>query len=123
MHNLNGRDNSTVNLARTSCVLKIGWQGQLLGGLMLHGMLLVALWFHTPLKAAVAQEQNVSESYQQIVVQPGDTLWEISTRLAQDNNRASVLDQIMAYNNLETSELEVGQTLYVPFVQDQLNAH
>lgn len=118
MHNLNGSDNLTVNVTRTPRAWRVGWKGPLCGGLILLGMLLAALWFHPPLKAAVAQEQNVSESYQQIVVQPGDTLWEISARLAQDTNQASVLDQIMAYNDLETSDLEVGQILYVPFVQD-----
>ena len=70
-----------------------------------------------PIAPAIAAENPQSDSYQQIVVQPGDTLWEISSRLAQGHDRARILEQIMTYNNLETSDLDVGQTLFVPYQQ------
>ncbi len=81
-------------------------------------VLLAALAFQQPLSPAVAADEQTAGVYQQVVVQPGDTLWEISSRLARDDNQAAVLKQIMAYNALETSKLEVGQTLYIPLYEN-----
>lgn len=88
-----------------------------LGSLTVAGLLTGALWLGTPGFSAVASDGSDPEMYQQIIVQPGDTLWEISSRLAQDTEQAVVLEQILNYNNLETSNLEVGQPLYVPIVE------
>ena len=81
-------------------------------------MLLVTVWFQKPIATATAADEQTAGVYQMIVVQPGDTLWEISSRVAQDNDRAAVLEQIMTYNDLETSDLRVGQTLFVPLEQN-----
>lgn len=83
------------------------------------GLCAVLMWIQQPKLAAVAadhHDRNVTQ-YQRLVVQPGDTLWEISARLAQDSSRTDVFDQILKYNDLEDSELDVGQTLFVPVVQ------
>lgn len=74
------------------------------------------LWFQQPLSSAVAADQHNTEVYEQIVVQPGDTLWGISTRLSEHGDRAAILQWILAYNDLESSELEIGQLLYIPVV-------
>lgn len=88
--------------------------------LVLIGLLAAGSWFQQPLVPAVASAQNHDRVYQQIIVQPGDTLWGISSRLAQGQNQATVLEQILTYNDLENSDLEVGQTLYVPLRKDSL---
>lgn len=86
--------------------------------LIFLGLVTIAIWFQQPLVSAVASDQSSHGVYQQIVVQPGDTLWGISSRLAQGQNQATVLEQILIYNDLESSDLEVGQRLYVPMHQD-----
>lgn len=82
--------------------------------LALTALMIALLWSQQPLAPAVAADESGVESYEQIVVQPGDTLWGISARLSQDVNQVVVLEQILQYNDLDSSELEVGQTLYVP---------
>lgn len=69
-----------------------------------------------PLSSAVASDHIGTGIYEQIVVQPGDTLWGISTRLSQDADSAVILEKILAYNDLESSDLKVGQILYIPVV-------
>lgn len=86
--------------------------------LAVFAMLLATVWFQQPIAPAIAADEQSSGVYQMIVVQPGDTLWEISSRLAQNNDRAAVLEQIMTYNDLETSDLKIGQRLFVPVEQD-----
>ena len=81
-------------------------------------ILLATVWFQQPIAPAIAADQQSADVYQMIVVQPGDTLWEISSRLAQNNDRAAVLEQIMTYNDLKTSDLKVGKRLFVPVEQD-----
>lgn len=78
----------------------------------------MTVWFYHALSPAVAGHDDSYETYQQIMVQPGDTLWTISARLAQGTDQAEILEKILAYNDLETSDLEVGQILYVPVIPD-----
>lgn len=80
-------------------------------------IVLTVFGFQQPMAPAVAADDQAAGVYQKVVVQPGDTLWEISSRLAQDNDRALILERIMDYNSLETSDLEVGRTLYVPLIE------
>lgn len=82
--------------------------------LALTALMIALLWSQQPLAPAVAADESGVESYEQIVVQPGDTLWGISARLSEGVNQAVVLEQILQYNDLDSSELDVGQTLYVP---------
>ena len=50
----------------------------------------------------------------QITVQPGDTLWSVSRRLAPHRDPREVVDQLQRLNDLSTSELQVGQQLLLP---------
>lgn len=71
-----------------------------------------------PWSTAVASEDvDSAGDYDQIVVQPGDTLWSISARLSDDREQLVILEQILTYNGLVSSDLEVGQTLYVPITE------
>lgn len=101
----------------TTTKLQLTRKGQILLGcliIMTAGALLAVAWFQSPIPPAMAADQHQPGVYQKIVVQPGDTLWGISSRVAQGENQSAVLEQISTYNDLETSDLQVGQTLYIP---------
>lgn len=112
---------TATNIRRATAILKLTRRGrhvlQLIIGLVavvLAALSISALGSQQPLSSAVASNQNGTGTYEQIVVQPGDTLWGISTRLSQDGDQAAILDKILTYNEIETSELEVGQVLFIP---------
>lgn len=88
------------------------------GFILLIGALFTTTSGHSPSAPAVAAEPVHHGTYEIIVVHPGDTLWGISSRLAQHGDRNRVMEQILDYNDLKTSDLEVGQTLYVPMPTD-----
>lgn len=107
----------TSTTHETTTKLRLTRKGQLvLGGvlIMIVGTLLAVAWFQSPIPPAMAADHQEPGDYQKIVVQPGDTLWGISSRVAQAENQSEILEQIATYNDLETSELQVGQTLYIP---------
>ncbi|GAA2037351.1 hypothetical protein GCM10009720_17430 [Yaniella flava] len=113
-----------TNTGSTTSTLTLTCKGRrtirtliVIGSLTVAGVLTVVLWFGLPGSSAVASDGSEPEVYQQIIVQPGDTLWEISSRLSHDSDQAVVLEKILEYNSLETSHLEVGQPLYVPAVE------
>jgi Tfp pilus assembly protein FimV len=49
-----------------------------------------------------------------IVVQPGDTLWNIASRHAPGVDRRATMDEIRRINHLDGSTVEVGQKLILP---------
>ncbi|WP_022869166.1 LysM peptidoglycan-binding domain-containing protein [Yaniella halotolerans] len=112
---------TTLNIRKTIQHLKLTSRGrcvlQLTVGLVavvLAAVTIAAFGSRPPISSAVAADDKEQVTYQQIVVQPGDTLWGISSRLSDNGNQSVVLDKILTYNHLETSELEVGQVLLVP---------
>lgn len=51
----------------------------------------------------------------EFLVQPGDTLWDISLRYKpQGEDTRSYLTEIMDMNRLESSTIQIGQILYLP---------
>lgn len=97
--------------------LRLTMRGQLVAiGLivMLTGILVATAWFRSAMPSAAASHDGGSDNYQQVMVQPGETLWEISSRISQDGDQAQILEEIVGYNNLDSSQLEVGRLLYVP---------
>lgn len=51
---------------------------------------------------------------QTVVVAPGDTLWGLASTIAQDEDVRDVVVRIQRFNGLESSDLQVGQTLQLP---------
>ena len=47
-------------------------------------------------------------------VQPGESLWSVAKRIAPENDPREVIAQIRRLNDLESSELQVGQHLLLP---------
>ncbi|MDO4888316.1 MAG: LysM peptidoglycan-binding domain-containing protein [Actinomycetaceae bacterium] len=50
----------------------------------------------------------------EVVVQSGDTIWSIASRLEGGPDTAAVVSDIVALNGLGSQDLDVGQTLLVP---------
>src|SRR5699024_8786012 len=89
-----------------------------LASAMLTGFLVFVLLSQQPWSSALAAEEiNPNGDYDQFVVQPGYTHGDISGSLSADPGERVIFDQILAYNDLASSDLEVGQTLYIPITE------
>ncbi|MGH8891593.1 MAG: LysM peptidoglycan-binding domain-containing protein [Acidothermaceae bacterium] len=49
-----------------------------------------------------------------VVVQPGDTLWSIATRISPNTDPRAVVDAIIAANHLSGATVQAGQLLTLP---------
>ncbi len=63
---------------------------------------------------AVADPPSPAGPRTAVVVEPGDTLWNIAERHAPDADRRSVIAEIRRLNGLDNSTVEVGQELLLP---------
>ncbi|MCI0687041.1 MAG: LysM peptidoglycan-binding domain-containing protein, partial [Sporichthyaceae bacterium] len=59
-------------------------------------------------------DTSAPPSYRTVVVQPGESLWTIATRIAPDRDPRSVIYQIRQINGLSSGVIQVGQRLAVP---------
>lgn len=121
---------TATNIDRTTPSLKLTRKGRRVlqtcigfAGLVVTALIVGTLWFQQPLSPAAATDDMGSGMYEQIVVQPGDTLWGISIRLSDRGNHGAILEQIVSYNDLESSDLEVGQVLYIPVIDAEVSRH
>jgi uncharacterized protein YqhQ len=55
-------------------------------------------------------------TYQEVIVQPGDTLWELTVKSNQnaDIQVQILVSEAMKYNNLPNTYIQPGQILYIP---------
>lgn len=61
----------------------------------------------------------VSKSFVTYTVRPGDTLWSYAKTITnKDGNISDSVDYLMQINNLDSADLEVGQSIKVPFIDD-----
>lgn len=59
----------------------------------------------------------VSKSFVTYTVRPGDTLWSYAKSITDKNgNISDSVDYLMQLNNLDSTDLEVGQSIRVPFI-------
>jgi len=64
---------------------------------------------------AVSTSEQHHAAAEQLVVEPGQTLWDIATRIAPDEDPRVVIDEIVDMNALESSgAIQAGMPLYVP---------
>jgi len=61
-----------------------------------------------------AQAIGTAPTTHLIAVQPGDTLWDISVRIAPDQDPRKTMWDIAQLNHMSTSDLHSGQPLLVP---------
>jgi nucleoid-associated protein YgaU len=64
--------------------------------------------------ASVSTASDHPEQTRVVTVQPGQTLWDISSRAAGDGDVRSMMSHLEAINHLDSSSLQVGQHLRVP---------
>ena len=55
-------------------------------------------------------------TYKEVIVQPGDTLWELAARSNQHygDQVQIIVRETMKYNNLTNTYIQPGQILYIP---------
>jgi hypothetical protein len=64
--------------------------------------------------SAKASNEATKSPTTQIVVAPGETLWTIAARVNPEIDPRAVIDQIMALNVINGSNVYAGQVLLVP---------
>lgn len=81
--------------------------------------ILIALILFFP-KATFSHNENEHPNYETVSVAKGDTLWSIAT-YQQENNPyytekdvRDIIKQLKKLNQLDHSELQIGQTLKIP---------
>lgn len=81
--------------------------------------ILIALILFFP-KATLSHNENEHPNYETISVTKGDTLWSIASKQQENNpyytekDIRDIIKQLKKLNQLENSELQIGQTLKVP---------
>ena len=89
--------------------------------LTVRGRRVVALLALIPIVAAmvvfggkVAQANSAAPTMTTVVVQPGQSLWDLATVVDPDSDPRAVILEIEQLNGLATAEVSVGQQLIVP---------
>jgi predicted Zn-dependent protease len=75
---------------------------------------LIALWLVTLGQSRVDTTAHVPDQLAVVQVQPGENLQRLAARVAPDAPVGTVVDRIRRLNELDSSALDVGQTLIAP---------
>jgi Tfp pilus assembly protein FimV len=70
--------------------------------------------FVTAAGSVATQHPGTAEPTKIVQVETGDTLWAISSGLADDGDVRAMMEEIKQLNALDSADLEVGQRLVVP---------
>ncbi|MEC5190593.1 MULTISPECIES: LysM peptidoglycan-binding domain-containing protein [unclassified Arthrobacter] len=71
-------------------------------------------FFSAPAKAAESAAELSPTPSVTVTVQPGESLWAIARTVAPERDPRDVVSEIIELNNLEASQLEAGQALFIP---------
>ena len=85
--------------------------------LTLSLLVVVGAGFSTISSASDAAEKSRSESkskYVQVVVTPGESIWSIAAMVADHNQIADVVADIVEVNQLASADLSAGSKILVP---------
>jgi LysM domain len=94
--------------------LRLTVRGRIVGGLLGAVVLSVVLGIgHLPASHAGDRPTTVPKGAT-VVVQPGETLWQIATRVAPGSDPRTTVHRIEELNGLPTATVSAGQRLYVP---------
>lgn len=102
-------------VARPRAGIRLTRRGRLLLVLAVLGALLFAFWLGS-LRASLAATASagVAASGDAVVLEPGQTLWEIARRRAPDADPRIAVHRIMVVNNLSGASVSAGQRILVP---------
>ena len=116
--NLNSSNGSYSTLNRAALANK-GYKkrkNKLFIRFIVFSALVCFAWIIFMTKPAVS---SVSKSFVTYTVRPGDTLWSYAKSITDKNgNISDSVDYLMQLNNLDSTDLEVGQSIRVPFIDD-----
>jgi cell division protein YceG involved in septum cleavage len=83
--------------------------------LSLSLLVVIGAGFSSISSASDANEKSRSESkYVQVVVTPGESIWSIAAMVADHNQIASVVADIVEVNQLASADLSAGTKILVP---------
>ena len=74
-------------------------------------LVVLAVAFGAPAAASAFGGADPSASEQRYVVQPGDTLWQVATRLAPQDDPRGVVTRLIETNRLEGATIVPGQVI------------
>jgi LysM repeat protein len=83
------------------------------GPLVLALVLLAAGWLAT---SAGATDGTTGDATTEVVVQPGETLWQVAEDAAPSVDPRETVAVIMELNDLSSASVQAGQSLLVPVV-------
>jgi LysM repeat protein len=84
------------------------------GRLVLLGLLLMVAALGVALAAPASEAARPPGPHPVAVVQPGDTLWSVSTRHRPEADPFAVIEEIRRLNGLADYTVHVGQRLALP---------
>jgi len=105
---------STTPTARPRTAVRLTRRGRLV---VVVAALLVAFAvgvFVTAAGSVATQHPGQPEPTKIVQVSPGDTLWDISSRLADDGQVPAMMEKIERLNALDSVDVQAGQRLVVP---------
>jgi len=83
--------------------------------LSLSLLVVIGAGFSSISSASDANEKSKSESkYVQVVVTPGESIWSIAAMVADHNQIAAVVADIVEVNQLASADLSAGSKILVP---------
>ena len=83
--------------------------------LSLSLLVVIGAGFSSISSASDANEKSKSESkYVQVVVTPGESIWSIAAMVADHNQIAAVVADIVEVNQLASADLSAGTKILVP---------
>lgn len=102
----------SVTLTRRGRLMLLGLPALLAAAAALAVLLMASAALFNNAQASTSEHPGVDAA--EVAVSPGDTLWSVASAAPTDDDVRAVMAQIAELNNLESSELEPGEVLYVP---------
>ncbi|GAB3846050.1 LysM peptidoglycan-binding domain-containing protein [Nesterenkonia populi] len=106
---------SGIQLTRRGRLVLLGLPS-MLAAAALAALLLFGLSGLTNQAQASSQEVSGVEAVE-VTVAPGETLWELAQRAESQAPVQETITRIAEINDLDSSQVEAGQTLYLPAAQ------
>ena len=72
----------------------------------------IAMFGASQAQASIENADGVAFEY--VIAEPGDSLWTLANRVAPDTDARDVIFEIKRLNQLEGSDLHIGQELAIP---------
>ena len=64
--------------------------------------------------AGTSDSVGAPTSFIEVTVAPGDTLWSLASRMADDSDVRAMVDEIASVNALASADLQAGQKVRIP---------